>query len=220
MNIMRTRIQFCFAIILFVFSCSEDNIIPKKDDIHNVDIGIYHLLQSSIDTIPYLGKKSIVFVDSNSNSIVFEIIEKPITQNKGEYFYSDSIKYHFSFQTKLFTIRNDSLKIEFIFSLESLPYFIEPKKEYVADIINITLMDPGIEYTYREVFYHVTNNRTWPSSWQYQAIKEKKILNRIFQDVLHNEFQDPLSFVYFNYKYGIISFTDLSGKLWIFDKLI
>lgn len=222
---MRNIINFCFTIILLAFSCSKDSIIPADDDIHNVDIGVYNLLQSSIDTLPYLGKKGIVFIDSNFSNIVFEIIEKPITQFNGAYLLKynvyepgDTVKYHYSYQSKYFTIRNDSLKIEFEFSLESSPYYAEPKNEYVADIINIFCMDPGPEYLFSQVFYHITNKRTWPKSSNYQSISEKVILNRTFQDVLNVGFHDPLSIVNFNYKYGIISFTDFSGKLWRFDK--
>ncbi|MBK8081456.1 MAG: hypothetical protein IPK25_14955 [Saprospiraceae bacterium] len=76
---MRNIISFCFAIMLIAFSCTKD--IPEPtEDIHNVDIGSYTLLPSSIDKIPYLGKKSIVFVDSNSNEIVLKIIESPVSQ--------------------------------------------------------------------------------------------------------------------------------------------
>ena len=97
---------------------------------------------------------------------------------------------------------------------------MEPQNKYLADVINIFCMDPGPEYLFSEVFYHETNTRTWPSSWNYQSIREKVILNKTFQDVLIVGFNDPLSLVHFNYKYGIISFTDFSSKLWRFDKLI
>lgn len=227
MNVMRNIIKTFFAIIFLAFSCSKDSIMPVEDDIHNVDIGVYNLLQSSIDTLPYLGKKRIVFIDTNFNNIVFEIIEKPITQFNGAYLFKynvyetgDTVKYHYSFQSKNFIIRNDSLNIEFDFSLEAKPYYIEPKNEYVADIINISCMDPGPEYLFKQVFYHETNTRTWPTSWNYQSIREKVILNKTFRDVLNVGFHDPLSTVNFNYEYGIISFTDFSGKLWRFDKLI
>ncbi len=227
MNVIRNIINFCFAIILLTFSCSKDNIIRDKDDIRNVNIGMYNLLQSSIDTLPYLGKKGITFIDSNFSEIVFEIIEKPIAQFDGAYLLKynvyepgDTVKYHYSFQSKNFTISNDSLNIKFQFSLESRPYYIEPKNEYIADVINIFLMDPGPEYLFSQVFYHETNTRSWPSSWNYKSISEKVILNKTFQDVLNVGYQDPLSIVNFNYKYGIISFTDFNGKLWRFDKLI
>lgn len=224
---MRNIINIIFAIIALVFSCSKDNIIPVKDDIHNVDIGVYNLLQSSIDTLPYLGKKGIVFIDSNFSDILFEIIEKPITQYNGSYLIKydvfepgDTVKYHYSFQAKNFTIKNDSLMIEFNFSLESKPYYIEPRNEYVADVINIFCMDPGPGFLFRQVFYHETNTRTWPSTWNYKSINEIVILNKTFHDVLNVGFLNPLSIVNFNYKYGIISFTDLNGKLWRFEKLI
>jgi len=45
----------------------------EMDDKYNVNIGSYNLLQSSIDAMPYLGKKSIVFVDSSANEMVFVI---------------------------------------------------------------------------------------------------------------------------------------------------
>ncbi len=227
MDVMRNSIYFCLAIILLAFSCSKDSIVPAKDDIHNVDIGVYNLLQSSIDTIPYLGKKGITFIDSNFNEIVFEIFEKPIAQYDSAHLLKynvyepgDTVKYRYSFQSKNFKIRNDSLKIEFKFNLESRPYYLMPKNEYVADVIEIFLMDPGPEYIYSQVFYHETNTRTWQSSWNYQPISEKVILNKTFQNVLFVGFNNPLSVVNFNYQYGIISFTDFSGKLWRFDKFI
>ncbi|MBK6785247.1 MAG: hypothetical protein IPG79_16980 [Saprospiraceae bacterium] len=105
---MRNIISFCFAIILIAFSCTKD--IPDPiEDIHNVDIGSYTLLPSSIDKIPYNGKKAIVFVDSNFNEIVLKIIESPVSQlNKANYYRynvyapGDTVIYHYLSQRKYF----------------------------------------------------------------------------------------------------------------------
>lgn len=224
---MRNIIKLLCITILLAFSCSKESIVPDKEDIYNVDIGVYRLLQSSIDTLPYLGKKGIVFIDSNFNNIVFKIAEEPVTLFRGSYLLKydvyelgDTVKYHYSFESKNFKIRNDSLNMEFDFSLMASPYYIEPKNEYVADIIDIFCKNPGPEYLFSQVFYHETNSRTWPASWNYPSIKEKTILNRTFTDVLNVGFTNPLSIVNFNYKYGIISFTDFNGKLWRFEKLL
>jgi hypothetical protein len=223
---MRIIVSFCFSIMLIAFSCTKE-IPDPAEDIHNIDIGSYTLLPSSIDKIPYLGKKAIVFVDSNFNEIVFEIIEFPVSQlyrvtsyRYNVYSPGDTVTYHYLTQSKSFSFIQDSLKIEFNLILGAMPYYSEPKSEYVADVLNIWMKDPNVAFTRRQVFSHVTNQRTWPEIWINEWSSEKVILNRIFYDVFRNVFSNPLSKVHFNYEYGIVSFTDFSGKLWRFERFM
>ncbi|HQV67376.1 MAG TPA: hypothetical protein PLO48_11245 [Saprospiraceae bacterium] len=227
---MKNIRYFFFATLILVFSCSKDTMISdmdnEMDDKYNVNIGSYNLLQSSIDAMPYLGKKSIVFVDSSANEMVFVINERPVSQYKSATLYKynvyevgDTVKYHYSSQYKTFLISNVSAGLEFICSLESKPYYNEPKNEYVADAINIMLKNPNEEFTFNQVFYHITNQRTWPITTNTPPISEKIILNRTFHDVLIDDFTNPLSIVHFNYEFGIISFTDFDGKLWRFERM-
>ncbi|MBK8888154.1 MAG: hypothetical protein IPN46_17105 [Saprospiraceae bacterium] len=110
---MKNIRYFFFATLILVFSCSKDTMISdmdnEMDDKYNVNIGSYNLLQSSIDAMPYLGKKSIVFVDSSANEMVFVINERPVSQYKSATLYKynvyevgDTVKYHYSSQYKTF----------------------------------------------------------------------------------------------------------------------
>ncbi|HMT55103.1 MAG TPA: hypothetical protein PKD16_18855 [Saprospiraceae bacterium] len=226
---MKNIRYFFFATLILAFSCSKDSMISdmdnEMDDKYNVNIGSYKLLQSSIDAMPYLGKKSIVFVDSSANEMVFVINESPILEGNvtlftyNVYQAGDIVNYHYSRQYKTFLISNDSSGLEFICSLESTPYYTEPQKKFVADVFNVIIKNPNDQNSFRQVFYHITNQRTWPITTNTPPISEKIILNRTFQDVLIDDFTNPLSIVHFNYEFGIISFTDFDGKLWRFERM-
>ncbi|MBK8081455.1 MAG: hypothetical protein IPK25_14950 [Saprospiraceae bacterium] len=112
------------------------------------------------------------------------------------------------------------MKIKFDLSLRAAPYYHEPKNEYVADVLDIFIKDPNFGLVSRQVFSHVTNKRTWPEILDNELNSEKVIFNRIFYDVLNSGILNPLSKVHFNYEYGIVSFTDFSGKLWRFERFM
>jgi hypothetical protein len=201
---MKNIRYFFFATLILAFSCSKDSMISdmdnEMDDKYNVNIGSYKLLQSSIDAMPYLGKKSIVFVDSSANEMVFVINESPILEGNvtlftyNVYQAGDIVYYHYSRQYKTFLISNDSSGLEFNCSLESTPYYTEPQKKFVADVFNVIIKNPNDQNSFRQVFYHITNQRTWPSTTNTPPISEKIILNRTFHDVLIDDFTNPLSY--------------------------
>ncbi len=217
-----------FLVILIVSSCSkrEDMMSSTNDELHNISIGSYSLLQSSIDTLPYLNKVGIVFSDSANNTIVLKIQELPTSYSKNARFYKynvyelgDTVTYYYSSQIKFFIIKNDSLAIRFHLDLEAKPYYSDPHEEYVADVLSIFYHNIGTN-GFGSVFYHKTNPRTWPDTWTLTPLNEKTIMSRKFYDVLHNQYNNPLSIVFFNYRFGIVSFTDNSGKLWRFERFI
>lgn len=226
MKFMKKLFKLNLLLLLLAFnSCSDDiqNTVSDPDDI--IDIGTYTLKESSINKIPYLGKKHIIFLDSFNHKVKFDIIEKNILFiNSILYRYDvhkvgDTVQYSSVNETKTFIIKNDSLGIQFDLRLEASPYHADPESKNIADVVNIFCLDPDPNIYASQVFYTVLDQRTWLKSYNTIPIDEMDFLGRKFQLVLTNNFMDPLSIMFFNYQYGIISFTDFDGKIWRFEEM-
>lgn len=203
----------------------EESIMEERRDT-TIHIGDYRLLPESLDRIPYLGKEQIVFVDSSNNSIVLEIEERDLfVSNSATLFRydvfeeGDTVKYTHTRESKYFIITNDSLSLSFSLSLSSRPYYPDPESRAVADVLNIFLRDSIDATRSSQVFYHLTNPRSYPNPSLNPPVENVEIWGRIFDEVLMHDFQNPKSIIQFNYEFGMVSFTDFSGKLWRFDSM-
>lgn len=213
-----------FLLTLSMYSCMEMELNDPSPEDKFIDIGSYELLDESLEKLPYLDLEGLVFVDSSGNSITFSIDEKPLFQSTGNTLYKydvfevgDTVLYRYTSEIKSFEIQNDSLDMRFSVSLAARPYYPEPENEFIADVLNIYCNNPDPNITSSQVFYHETSTRTWPTSWNSDVIEEIEIMGRSFTEVYNIDFINPISVVHFNYEFGIISFTDMNGKLWRFE---
>lgn len=210
-------------------SCDQDDeaaATPNEGPL-TIDIGSYHLQPESIEQIPYLGKSEIVFVDTIGTEVVFNIEEEDLFESIGSKYYTydvfeegDTVVYEFNTEVKRFKLESTALDMQFSLSLRATPYYLNPESEAVADIMEILLPTPNSPSFYeQQVFRHEVNTRSYPNSFNNEPIPEIELLGRTFTEVIWNDYANPISQVYFNFEYGIVSFTDYNGKQWRFEEL-
>lgn len=214
--------------ITALFACNDDNITLIIEENDAIDIGSYYLLETSIANLPYLDKSQVIFVDSLQNQITFTIDERELyfPDKPGHLFRynvneeGDTVRYSYKSEVKRFTIANDSLELNYDFTLAARPYYNDPESGYVADIINIFCRVPEQlpEIIASQVFSAIVDQRTYPISYNTDQFEHMEFIGRTFEDVYHNNFSDPVSDVYFNYTFGILSLTDHTGKQWRFER--
>ncbi len=222
---------FLFLLILTLFSaCSDDDemmVIPMEPEGNqSIDIGDYSINQSSLESIPYLDKSQIVFIDSTDKETIFEIEESDLLLNSGATFFKynvfeegDTVEYPYTSQVKRLVLSSDSLNLRLDLSLTARPYYPDPESRNVADIMNIFCGVPDTTFSSVQVFYHETDQRTYPSTWNPEVLDEITFHGRTFTDVFNNDFIDAKLQVYWNYEFGIVAFTDLTDNLWRFKDL-
>jgi len=214
--------------LLLVCSCSKDDDtqphIEEEENLNIIEIGEYKLLEESILSIPYLNKTSVTFVDSLNNNVEFIIDELDLFQTDSSYLYGynvfeegDTVRYLYFAEYKFFRIYNDSLNISFSHRLKAHPYHGEPQNRYIADVLSIWWRNPDNQYQSHSVFNHVINQRTWPLIYEPEFYPSIDFFDEEFKDVYYSDYQDPKSEVYYNYEYGIVSFSDIEGKVWRFE---
>jgi len=233
---METRyLKFVTLLIIttfVIFGCKTTK-IPKITKIVSsqlIEIGEYKLLQESLSKIPYLNKNVIIFQDLQGNQQEFTISESDLFKTDSAFLYKydvieagDTITYQYTVESKRFYIKNKELDIIFSFNLRATPYRKDPETRYVADVVEVGYSKPNNNNSSRRVFFHVLNQRSWPeinSALGGAIMKHSdtvKILDKDFYNVYSNEYyQDPKLKIYFNYEFGILSFTDRNNKLWRF----
>ena len=137
--------------------------------------------------------------------------------NYDVYHKGDTVKYSYSYEQKSYSLRNDSLKISFQLNLESNPHYEGPMRKFVMDILHIIYWDTIPPLYGNQVFFDIVALRTVPYPWETILIPEKEILGKIFYDIVDIVIGMPKSIVYFNYQFGIVSFTDKQNKQWRFE---
>jgi hypothetical protein len=108
--------------------------------------------------------------------------------------------------------------MQFRLRLRAMPYYADPESEAVADILEISL--PFLNspnFSSQQVFRHEVDTRSYPESFNNEPIPEIEIFDRTFIEVIWNDYTNTISQVYFNFEYGIVSFTDYQGKQWRFE---
>ncbi len=214
---------------LFLLSCQKDDEDHQPHDDYNrydVHIGKYELLESSILSMPYREKSGAVFIDSAGNETTFSITQFGLFSPKGVlYRYSvhspgDTVRYGFEAEAIHARIENEQLNVNFWYGLQARPYYPDPESGYVADVTDVSLQYPDEPLRSSQIFTQVTNQRTWPTmSGSTDTLAEYWCHGLKYENVLHGSFSNPLSDVYFNYQYGIVSFTDHDGQKWALTEL-
>ncbi len=229
-NVMKNQLNILVTLLALtlISNCAknDDEQITSEGDtnVTIIDIGEYTLLEESIAALPYLNKTSITFVDSLANQVEFSIQEFDLLQIDSAFLYKynvyepgDTVLYKYAGEIKRFKLQNDSLGMVFDLSLRARPYYEDPEQGYVADVLEIICSNPDSENSYSTVFYHVVDRRTWPFYIPSEVISGIEIIERLFYDVYLGLYDK--SEVYFNFEYGIVSFTDRDENLWRFESM-
>lgn len=211
----------------FLSSCNLDDgtDVAPEEGLPTIDIGSYSLLPESIAKIPYVNQSGIIFVDTFGTEVFFNVEEEDIFESNGSNYYrydvfeeGDTVVYEFNTEIKTFNLESTALGMQFRLRLRAMPYYADPESEAVADVMEISL--PFLNspsFSSQIVFRHEVDTRSYPTSFNNEPIPEIEIFDRTFTEVIWNDYTNPISQVYFNFEYGIVSFTDYQGKQWRFE---
>lgn len=226
-NLRLSIVLFVFTLFLASPGCKQDDdALTPDDEPLTIDIGSYSLLPGSIEQIPYLGQSEIIFLDSTGAEAIFKIDEQGLFQSDGAKYFrydveepGDTVHYLFNTEIKSLNLECGPLDMKFRLSLTARPYYPDPESQTVADILEINLQLPAGNGAAARVFYHEVDTRSYPDSFNNEPIPEIELLGRTFNEVIWNNYFNPTSEVYFNFEYGIVSFTDHDGKQWRFEEM-
>lgn len=211
----------------FLSSCNLDDgtDVAPEEGLPTIDIGSYSLLPESIAKIPYVNQSGIIFVDTFGTEVFFSVEEEDIFESNGSNYYrydvfeeGDTVVYEFNTEIKTFNLESTALGMQFRLRLRAMPYYADPESEAVADVMEVSL--PFLNspnFSSQIVFRHEVDTRSYPTSFNNEPIPEIEIFDRTFTEVIWNDYTNPISQVYFNFEYGIVSFTDYQGKQWRFE---
>ncbi len=217
-----------YVIIFFALSllaCNRNNQKADTSYPRVFDLGLFSLLEESINQLAYTGRDQASFVDENGAVVNFEIIHADaavqdsvtvVTDNV----YDDSTGITTSYVSTFIddTLRSPALNLDLIVRLRAQPNVSNPGSRDVADWVEVLAKTPEDEL-FRPVFSTVFNQRSWPTAALVQPVDEITIYNRIFQDVWVHSLSSASVEVWFNRAYGIVSLTDPTGKQWRFQQL-
>ena len=189
------------------------------------DLGQFSLSEETLFQLAYHEREKVFFVDENSASISFDIIqmETPGVDSLDVFVdnvYDDSTGVRSSYSSQFLddTLRSAALNTEFIVRLRARPNLANPGSRDVGDWVEVWYKSPQVS-GFEKVFETVFNQRSWPGDELTLPVGEITIFNRIFQDVWVHQVPGAPGEVWFNRQYGIVSFTDGSGRQWRFQNL-
>ncbi|MFK8054842.1 MAG: hypothetical protein AB8F78_01880 [Saprospiraceae bacterium] len=220
------KVVVVFGLLFFWSACEKDEMGPYLDaDLYSiVDAGIFELLQESIDQLPYNGVDSISFVDEDMNILVFRISVSPASAfliSDTQYDVNipgDTVLFKYGAEVRFLDLVNDSLNLRFGVNLYASTFGKESyKPTKVADLMKIWFIqygEPRVSGLVLEDYINLRTSEIVPDTIIYEDVE---YYGREFKDAFCTPFEDPVSYVCFNYEIGIISFTDLDGKLWVYS---
>jgi hypothetical protein len=189
------------------------------------DLGPFNLLEETLTQLAYHDREFVFFVDENSASAGFEIIhaEAPGVDSLNVFIdniYDDSTGVSTAYVSQYLddTLRSAALNLEFIVRLRARPNLANPGSRDVGDWVEVWSKGPGAN-AFQKTFETVFNQRSWPADELTPPLDEITLFNRIFQDVWVHQVTGTSGGVWFNRQYGIVSFTDGSGRQWRFQNL-
>jgi len=212
-----------------LFSCNDDendfniNALPCTNN-----LGHFELLPSSLTILPYEGKSKVIFKDSLDNRVEFIITreEHPVSSK----FYVTNIsghgmpvKYCYTTHRLAYILHNDSLLLDFGVDLSANPAEIGSSPNNAKDeliISGIPEINP-YELPYA-VFTEYADHDNGVFIGQFNILDTSyECFGEIFQNVEHlntaSTITDPYE-IHFNFNEGLVSFRDLSGHHWCFER--
>jgi len=225
---MQKLILFFILIVMSLAACHQESepeqVLPDFPWECDYDIGTYEILPSSYLAIPYEGKDMVVFRDSTGTELKFTFIEiynlhaessilkhNPLDE-------SDDIYFCYYGDTKTYQGYNDSLKISISARLYARPYYNEPLKEYVADQLSITIIAGTSPLSFFSGFSKTIDQRTSPDATINSVDQVYTCFGKTFYNAEHQSsiFSQPT--VYYTKTEGVVSFKEMSGKKWCFER--
>lgn len=211
--------------ILSALACNRNNQKTDTSYPRIFDLGLFSLLDESINQLAYTGREQVSFIDENGAVVNFEIIHADIAVQDSitaaiDNVYDDGTGITTSYFSSFIddTLRSPALNLELIVRLRAQPNVSNPGSRDVADLVEVLALTPDNE-SFQPVFSTVFNQRSWPTPELVQPVDEVTIYNRIFEEVWVHSLTDAPVEVWFNRAYGIVSLTDPSGKQWRFQQL-
>lgn len=222
---MKTNLLILTVYIFTFVACKEEVVEPIGNVNCDFEIGSYEILNSSFDAIPYYGKKKIVFEDSLGQLVECTISEVNSLLSGGTFIHynvnepGDTVRYCYSAQRKNFSIKNDSLEINFLVSLRSAPSYSDPQSGRVADLLEIYFNDLTVTpYKGYQVFSKMVDQRTYLNPFSSNELFATiQFHGEEFHNVEKTKFTNPELILYYNQSEGIVAFRDKTNKLWRFD---
>ncbi len=213
---------------IFLFACkkeeAEEPQTPQQDNI--VDIGSYSLLESSRNAVPYKGKSSATFIDSIGNELTFPI-ESSIGSNfegclwkYDVYQPGDAVQYCYKSQNDNYWLRNDARNLDINITLEPRPFYSDPESGKLKDVLTVTIRSDVQPNVSHQIFHQTIDFRTNSGVADNNIIYPQiTFWGKEFFNAYRTNLTTPYRLLYYNQEFGIIAFTDHSGKLWRFKEM-
>jgi hypothetical protein len=126
--------------------------------------------------------------------------------------------YLFRYELKEYVISSDTFGMKLTVHVYAAPYPRDPIPGFVADKFAVFATVPNSSEYFSIVFQAILDPRTWPEAFDYiTELGEVEIFDKPFDNVL--QLFAPLdSNAMFNYDVGVVSFSDVSGKQWRWER--
>lgn len=209
--------------ILFITSCKNYITCPET-----TDRGDIYYTEHSLETIPYIGKTKVIFKDSNDEELVFKIND-----------FGDTIRHHrfqgvcqtdpgqqifitYNALNRTVQLRNDSIPASFFITIDIYLTF-DDHSEY--DNFSISYAeDNSPDYQHFKMLVDkrdITIEQAEDVNKYIAFENQVNVLGKTFNDVSHlkNPDYNYSHLLYYNFEYGVVSFKDFSGKIWVFDRI-
>lgn len=225
-SVLFTIYGICLFFLFSLVACEKDNKVLDEEGIETnscADLELEHfLLNDSFISIPYTREKSLLFIDSLNNEIVFDFFQKErlfyTTQGKINCEFDNSIKINVTAKIdtyEFYLVTNSNfIDREFLISLRAT-LGIHNDISYIYDVLNViafpknggnSLSALTIQVNQRDNFYIKEDNNFHDST--IGVTLNGKVFYNVYYDNYRND-------IYYNYEFGLIAFRDNSNKLWV-----
>lgn len=177
--------------------------------------------------MPDINKSFVVFKDKMGQELLFNIIDAGDTIKHGRFAGSCETnpgqRVYLNYQKKNRTVRfeNDSLHSPIFIWIDTELDF-GAYNEY--DVIKVSIpMADSENYQYVKIMTdsrRVSDDQVAKINSLLIHDSEIEILGKTFTDTYHLKNHNPNNshLIYYNFEIGLVSFTDQSGKTWVFDR--
>ena len=223
LNMRISKFVIASLIFLTTFGCCDDDTLQEVPcEMKTTYVGDYTLLHESIESIQYNNHDFVFFRDSIGNELEFKLTSFPLidteTQQITNYIVDsrcDKEFYEYSSQVRFNYLTNEAFNIRFKCMLELR---LIPENRSIADVYTVLMNFPDVQDAFAHVFDGIVNQRTWSEGFNNQKFDSLEIFGTTFKNVETSVFKHPLTTVFYNAEFGIVSFTDHENRKWIFDR--
>lgn len=220
----RIALILCLSLALPITSCNNDDVEPIDPDAP-IELGLYYLLESSVDKFPYNSDGKAIYVNEDGEETTFWIdrqtLWEPILDQHMITIWENGIAvdtayYSYGGQSLVSELRSTKLGIKFRVSLSTTLWWGDILSGSIADVL-------GVSHSGYSLFSNMVDQRTWPESYEWNIEMDTVTFHgRTFSEAMTNVSQpipgSLLPNVWFNFEEGIISFHDKDSTLWRFER--